>query len=81
MTKAVDSIVEALLEVQRDITAMSADERIQTGEKLALVLRRRGALNRYTFSDSHRGEYVEIEAGVLRLSIGAEADPYGDVPF
>jgi hypothetical protein len=81
MTKTVDSIVQALLEVQKGITAMSAEERILTGERLALALRGGGALNQYTFSDNHRGEYVEIEAGVLRLSIAAEADPYGHIPF
>jgi hypothetical protein len=81
MSNTIDAIVQAFLLAQKAMTAMHAEDRIAVGEKLALAIRQTGALNRFTFCDTSQSQHVEVDAGILRLWIAAEADPYGDIPF
>ncbi len=80
MPKTVDSIVQLLLEIQKGITAMSAEDRILVGDKLALALREEGTLSRYTLCESYH-RHVEIKTSVLGFFIAAEADAPDYIPF
>jgi hypothetical protein len=81
MSNTIEEVVQALLQAQKDIATMNADDRIEVGERLALAFRHTGALDRFTFCDTSQSQHVEVDAGILRLWIAAEADPYGGIPF
>lgn len=81
MSNTIEAVVQVLLQAQKDIAAMNADDRIVVGEKLALALRHTGALDRFTFCDTSQSQHVEVDAGILRVWIAAEADPYSCIPF
>jgi hypothetical protein len=66
--------VKAIVDLQKQIAALTNEEKMLAGEMAGSALRRGCVLTRFSFSNSESYQHCVIEAGPFKLQIAGDPD-------